>query len=165
MKGSPYPFQITNDIAVGVGHAIEVREDRRTVWFRREQVIQWQTKLLCELANRCMPLIYEFAAVFSVVSVFEIIPSGPTTTTQARVCFINCGVDTTSLQPISTGQSSQARSDYGDSRAGCDLSCTQQRCRQRQSGGRRGNRTNKLTTRHGGIVDGCVAPFGLSCCR
>ena len=69
--------------------------DRRTVWFRCEQIIQRQTELLCEMANRCVPLIDEFAATFCNLSLCEITASGPATTAQARVRFINCGDDAT----------------------------------------------------------------------
>ena len=103
--------------------------------------------------------------MFCNLSLREITASGPTPAAQARVRFINCGDDATSLQTISAGQSSQTSSDHDDPRAGCDLCCTEQRCRQGQSGGRRRNRANKLTTRHGGIICGRVAPVGLGCCR
>ena len=117
------------------------------------------------MANRCVPLIDELAATFCNLSLREITAPGPATTAQARVRFINCGDDATSLQTISTGQSSQTRADHDDPRAGCDLCCTEQRCRQGQSGGGRRNRANKLTTRHGGIICGRVTPVGLGCCR
>jgi hypothetical protein len=126
MKRLPYSLQIVNGISIGIGYAIEVEEDGRTVWFCREQIIEAETKLLREVAYRCMPLIDEFAAVFCIVSVREIITVGPTTAAQARVRFINGGDNATSLQTISAGQSSQTGSDHGDPRAGCNLSCTEQ---------------------------------------
>jgi hypothetical protein len=73
-----------------------------------------------------MPLIDEFAAMFRNLSLLEITASGPTTTAQAGVRFINCSDDATSLQTIGAGQSSQTRSDHDDPRAGCDLCCTKQ---------------------------------------
>jgi hypothetical protein len=103
--------------------------------------------------------------MFCNLSLREIAASGPTTAAQARVRFINCGDDATSLQTISTGQSSQTSSDHDDPRAGCDSCCTEQRCRQGQSCGRRRNRANKLTTRHGGIMCGRITHVGLGCCR
>ena len=127
MKRLPYSLQITNGIAIGIGNAIEVEKDRRTVWFCCEQVIQRQTELLCELANSCMPLIDEFAAMFCILSLREIPASGPTTSTQARVRFINGSDNATSLQTISAGQSSQTSSDHDDPRSGCDSCCTEQR--------------------------------------
>ena len=78
------------------------------------------------MANRCMPLIDEFAAMFCNLSLRKITASAPTTTAQARVRFINCGDDATSLQTISTGQSSQTRSDYDDPRGRSDLCSTEQ---------------------------------------
>jgi hypothetical protein len=45
------------------------------------------------------------------------------------------------------------------------LCCTEQRRRQRQSGRCGRNRANELTTRHGGIICGRVAPVGLGCRR
>src|SRR6516165_12206703 len=101
-------------------------EDRRTIWFRCEQVIQWQMKLLCEMANRCMPLIDEFAATLCNLSLRKITASGPATAAQASVRFINSGDDATLLQTISASQSTQTRPHYDDSRACCDLSCTKQ---------------------------------------
>src|SRR5215475_7852622 len=115
-----------NGIAIGIGHPIEVQKDRRTVWFRCEQIIQRQTELLCEMADRCMPLIDEFAAMLCNLSLIEITASSPTTAAQACVRFINCGDDAGLLQTISTGQSSQTCSDHNDSRTSCDLLCSEQ---------------------------------------
>jgi len=56
----------------------------------------------------------------------KITASGPATATQARVRFINCGDDATSVQTVSAGQSSKTGSDHPDSRAGFDLFCTEQ---------------------------------------
>jgi len=79
MKRLPYLLQIMNGIAIRIGCAIEVEADRRTVRFRPEQVVEPQIELLREMANRCMPLIDEFAAVFRNLSLIEVTASGPTT--------------------------------------------------------------------------------------
>jgi hypothetical protein len=118
MQRLPYSLQITNGIAIGICQTIEVKEDRRTIWFRCEQVIQLQTELLCQMTNRRMPLIDKFTAMFCRLSLRKITSSGPTTATEARVRFINCGVDATPLQTISTGQSSQTRSHHDHPCAG-----------------------------------------------